>query len=100
MYWEFHIVPDTIEKRFAAREDTTETGREARAKINKCTDILEILASGSESETNHGSLVVPSTSEQAELRCSEEERRREREEEAERQELTSLGISIQYLFLA
>lgn len=94
-------MPDTIEKRFAAREDTTETGREARAKINKCTDILEILASGSESETNHGSLVVPSTPEQAELRCSEEERRRrEREEEAERQELTSLGISIQYLFLA
>lgn len=94
-------MPDTIEKRFAAREDTTETGREVRTKINKYTDILEIPASGSESETNHGSLVVPSTSEQAELRCSEEvRRRREREEEAERQELTSLGISIQYLFLA
>lgn len=91
---------DTIEKRFAVREDT-ETGREARAKINKYTDILEILASGSESETNHGSLVVPSTSEQTELRCSVKvRRRREREEEAERQELTSFGISIQYLFLA
>ena len=57
VFWEFHLVPDTIEKRFAAREDTTETGREARAKNNKYTDVLEILASGSESETNHGSLV-------------------------------------------
>lgn len=69
-------MPDTIEKRFAAREGTTETGSEARAKI-KYTDVLEILASGSESETKHGSLVVPSTSEQAELRRSEKVKRRE-----------------------
>lgn len=76
-------------------ERTPQKQEDARAKINKYTDILEIRASGSESETSHSSLVVPCSSEQAELRCSEEvRRRREREEEAGRQELTSFGISI------